>query len=632
MLSQIRDKIVGPIGLIVLGIIAVSFVFFGATLNFAGGNQYAAKVDGSEIGIMDFENTYRAQLDANPQLAQLPAEFRAQMRNSVLESMIRERLVDLYLAEAGYQISETQLTEQIQQVPEFQIDGKFDLKTAEELLALNGLSRADFRNLQRARMRTDQLRRAIGATAVVTPSEYRRYLNLVAEQRLVSTARFDLGTIAEEVEVSDEAISAYYEENDTLYLLPESASIEYIEMSRTVVAESIEISEERLAEYYKESQSRYLQDEQRRARHILILSEDDEVAAEELARSLVARIQAGEPFADLAATHSKDGSTGSQGGDLGARTSDQLSDELASAVFTMEVGDVSGPIKSDFGFHVVQLDEILEQGPLPLEQVRSELLVELREQETDGLFRDLTRAASDALFDHSDMQSIAATIDAEVQTADNIQRENAGPFGNNQAAIDAIFDARVLLDGEISEVIELDASRAAIFKVTAHTPASRYALEDVREQVATAVRSNEAEKIIAERAALLMEALNNGEDFGIAAESAGATVAPTTLVGRQNASVDPAVLSQIFASRKPSQDAPVRGQVRDQSGGQTIFSIEAVLPGRPETIPLADRDAGKEQLSRQSGGADYLAFVESLYAEADIAINEDVVAAPDLFQ
>ena len=293
---------------------------------------------------------------------------------------------------------------------------------------------------------------------------------------------------------------------------------------------------------------------------------------------------------------------------------------------------MSGPIKSEFGFHVVRLEEILEQGPLPLEQVRGELLTELRERETEDLYRDLTRAASDALFDNSDMQSIAAAIGAEVQTADNVQRTDAGPFGNNQAAIDTIFDPAILNDGEISEVIELDASRSAIFKVVEHTPASRQPLEDVREQVASAVRGIEAEKIIADRAAQLMEALDSGEDFGIAAESAGANVRPTTLVGRQDASIDPAVLAQIFASRKPAQNAPVIGKVRDQSGGQTIFSIEAVLPGRPESIPLADRDAGKEQLALQSGGADYLAFVESLYAEADIVINEDVVAASDVFQ
>jgi peptidyl-prolyl cis-trans isomerase D len=631
MLTNIREKVIGPLGLVILAIIAVSFVFVGATLNFAG-NVYAAKVDGTEISVGQFENAYRSQLDANPQLASLPDEFRGQLRLNVLQSLIREQLVENHLSDAGYQISEMQLTEAIQRVPEFQVDGQFDLETAEALLADNGLTRAQFRSVQRSRMRTEQLRRAIGGTAVVTPSEYRRYLNLIAEQRLVSLARFDLAAAADEVEVSEEAIAAFYEENDTLYLLPEAATIEYIELNRAEVAEGVEISEEALNEYYLDSQNRYLQEEQRRARHILILSEDDEAAALATAESLTARIDAGEPFADLAATYSKDGTTSSQGGDFGARTRAQLSDEVGSAVFTMAVGEVSGPIKSDFGFHIVRLDEILEQGPLPLDQVRGELLAELRERETDGLYRDLTRAASDALFDNEDMASIAAAVGVDVQAADNIQRSNAGPFGNNQVAVDAIFDERVLVDGEISEVIEVDANRSAIFHVVGHAPASRQPLEEVHEQVSAAVRRIEAQTIIADRAAQLMEALNNGEDFGIAAESAGAIVSPTALIERQDQQTDPAVMGRIFSSSKPAQDAPVRGQVNDQSGGLTVFSLEAVLPGRPESIPLADRDAGKEQLALQSGGADYLAFVERLYTNADVVINDDAVAAQDLFQ
>lgn len=631
MLTQIREKIVGPIGLAILAIIAVSFVFFGATLNFAG-NIYAAKVEGSEISVGEFENAYRVQLDNNPTLASMPAEFRGSVRLNVLENLIRERLVELHLAEAGYQVSEVQLTESIQRIPDFQVDGQFNLEAAESLLAQNGLTSAQFRNTQRARLRIDQLRRAIGGTALVTPSQYRRYLNLVAEQRLVSLARFDLQAAAAEVEVSEEQIAAFYEENDTMFLLPETASIEYIELNRADVAAQVEISEEALNEYYLDSQNRYLQDEQRRARHILVLSGDDELAAEEKAKGLVARIEAGEPFADLASTYSEDGTTSSQGGDLGARTRTQLSDELGSAVFTMGVGEVSGPIKSDFGFHIVRLDEILEQGPLPLEQVRGELLSELREQETDGMFRDLTRAASDALFDHDDMQSIAETIDVELQSAEGIQRDDAGPFGNNQVAIDAIFDEGVLLDGEISEVIEIDANRSAIFKVVEHAPASREALENVHDQVSAAVRSIEAESIVQDRAAQLLEALNNGEDFGIAAESAGAIVSPTTLIGRQDPEIDPFVLGEIFSSAKPAQDAPVRGQVGDQTGGQTVFSLEAVIPGRPQSIPLADRDAGKEQLAMQAGGADFRAFVEALYNDADIVINDDAVAASELLQ
>ncbi len=631
MLTKIREKIVGPLGLVILGAIALSFVFFGATLNFAG-NIFAAKVDGSEIGITQFENSYRQQLDANPQLASLPPEFRAQFRQNILESLIRERLVELYLTEEGYQISEMQLTAAIQRVPDFQVDGKFNLEAAEILLAQNGLTTASFRNAQRSQLRLEQLRRAVGGTALITPSEYRRYLNLVAEQRLVSIATFDVANAAAEVEVSEEQILAFYEENDTLYLQQETASIEYIEISRADVADSIEISEEVLNEYYLDSQNRYMQDEQRQARHILILSGDDEVAAEATAQDLMARIEAGESFEELAIANSGDGTTASQGGDLGVRTRPQLSDELGSAVFTMAAGELSGPIKSDFGFHIVRLEEILEPGPLPLDQVRGELMSELRDRETEGLYRDLARAASDALFETSDMQTIADAVELYVRTADGVQRSNAGPFGNNQAAIDAIFDASVLIDGEVSEVIEIDANRSAIFKVTAHTPAARQPLDAVREDVSLTVRSIAAQTIVFDRAALLMQALENGEDFGIAAESAGAMVSPTALVGRQNNQIDPTVMAQIFTSPKPTQDAPVRAQVADQSGGQTVFSLEAVLPGRPESIPLADRDEGKEQLALQAGGADFIAFVESLYLDADIVVNQDVVAASDLLQ
>jgi peptidyl-prolyl cis-trans isomerase D len=631
MLTQIREKIVGPIGLVVLGAIALSFVFFGASLNFAG-NVYAAKVDGSEIGINQFENVYRQQLDANPQLAMLPPEFRAQYRQSIVESLIRDRLVELHLVEAGYQISEAQLTAAIQRVPEFLVDGKFDLDSAETLLAQNGLTTASFRNIQRNQLRLDQLRRAIGGTSLVTPSDYRRYLNLVTEQRLVSIATFDLASAAAEFEISEEEIAAYYTENDSLYLLPEVASIEYIEINRDDVAASIEISDEILNEYYLDSQSRYMQDEQRRARHILILSGDDEVAAEATAQDLLARIEAGESFEELASENSADGTTATQGGDLGVRTRAQLSDEVGSAVFTMVEGELTGPIKSEFGFHIVRLDEVLEQGPLPLDDVRGELLSELRDRETEGLYRDMARTASDALFETSDMQTIADAVELYVRTADGVQRTDAGPFGSNQAAIDAIFSDSVLLDGEVSEVIELDATRSAIFKVVAHEDASRRSLDAVREDVSVAIRSIAAEAIIFERAALLMQALENGEDFGIAAESAGATVLPTALIGRQNNQIDPNVMAEIFASAKPSDDAPVHIQVADQIGGQAVVSLEAVLPGRPESIPLADRDAGKEQLTQQSGGAEFSAFVEALYRDADIVINQDVVAASDLLQ
>jgi peptidyl-prolyl cis-trans isomerase D len=631
MLTKIREKFTGWIAFAILALIGVPFLFLGyGSYDFLGG-AFAAKVDGSEIGILQFEEAYRDQVEANPALADLPEDFRVQVREGVLQSLVRERLISLYVAENGYQVSDEMLDRAIMSIPDFQVEGVYDEATANSILLQNGMTPAQFKAAQRSVMRTNQLRRAIGGTSIVTPADYRRFLNLVAEQRLVTLASFDIASVAGDVEVSDETIQAFYDSNESLFLTEETADVEFIEVRRDAVAETIQITEDALYEFYLDNQDRYLQDEQRRARHILILSQDDDAAAEATANELLARLEAGESFAELAAENSDDTLTASNGGDLGALTRTQLSDELGGAIFSMAVGEIEGPVRTDFGFHIVQLDEVLEQGPLPLEQVRGELLSELRDRESEDAFRALESQVSDALFDAPDIQSIAAATGLEVQTAEGFTRSGGEPIGANQAAIDAIFDASVLFDGQISEVVELDANRSAIFKVTQRYEASRLPLEDVRDQIEQGIRAQEAQTIIFNRAEQLLTALNDGEDFGVAAEAAGAAVSEPMLLGRQDTQIDQNVLGQVFTAKKPLQGAPTRGSVVNAMGGMTVFSLEAVLPGRPESIPLADRDAGKLELASQIGTSEYIAFIEALYDDADIVISEDVLAAQDLF-
>ena len=631
MLTLIREKFTGKIAIAVLALIGIPFLFFGVSAPLTE-SQVAATVDGSDIGVMQFEQAYRDQLDANPTWAQFPDEIRVQIRQSILDQLIRERLIDMYLIEDGYQISDKLLTGWLQRVPDFQLDGVFDMDTYRNWLLTRGLEPTQFEISQRAALRSDQLRRAIGGTSLITPADYRRFLNLVAEQRLVSLATFDIESAMSEVEVRDEMVVAFYDSNDTLFLTEETAEVAFIEIRRDEISGNIEISEDELLDFYVDNQDRYLQDEQRQARHILVLSDDDEDAAEAEAAALLARIQAGESFEALAAEHSDDGGTASRGGDLGVLTRSQLPGELGGAVFSMDAGEVSGPIKSDFGFHVVQLDAILEQGPLPLDQVRGELLTELRDREAEDAFRELERQVSDALFDAADLETIAAASGLEVKTASGFTRAGGEPIGANQAAIDAVFDARVLYEGEISEVIELDASRSAVFMVTQHNEASRQSLEDVREDIVAALQAQEAQTIVFNRAEQLLVALNNGEDFGTAGEAAGAAVSAPTLLTRQNAEMDQAVLAEVFMAKKPTLSAPVTGSAGNSLGGITVFSLDAVLAGRPESIPLADRDAGKLELAQQAGTADYLAFVQALYDKADIVVSEDALAAQDLFQ
>jgi peptidyl-prolyl cis-trans isomerase D len=630
MLQNIREKFTGWIAAAILALIAVTFVFVGGA-NFAFvGSNYAAKVDGSEIGLGQFEQAYRDQLQQNPQFAQLPDELRQTLRRNVLEQLIQQRVIDNYLEEAGYRISDEQLMGMIQQTPDFQVNGRFDMETYRNLLAQNGYEPATFERAQRITLLRNQLERAVRGSAVLSPAAYRRYLNLAGEQRVVAMATLGADTVSDQIEISDEMVTAYYDENPSLYQLPESADVQYVEITRSDVAAAANVSEQEIVEYYDFNKDRYLQDEQRQARHILITFGDDEAAAEERATALLARINAGEPFEDLARTNSEDSVTAPQGGDLGMLTREQLPGDLGSAIFAMDEGEVQGPIESEFGFHVVRLDRILEQGPLPLEQVRAELIAELQDQKAETRFRELERELSDALFDATSIQQLAAAVNGEVMTVEGFTREGGQPLGSDPVIVDAVFDELILSGDRLSEIIEVDASRSVVVQVTNHYPAARQPLEEVRDQVVGALRRQQAEALMAARADEMIAAVESGADFAAAAEAVGATAGEPVLMNRNDQEADQFVSVAVFTAPKPTEDDPTLGSTRNGEGGYTVFSVEAVLPGRPESLPVEQRDAGKAQLTDQAGIGDFIAFVQALREDAEVIINEDAVAATDI--
>ena len=294
MLQNIREKFTGTFALVVLVLLAIPFVFVGvgANYSFFGGSS-AAVVDGEEISLGLFEARYRDVVESNPTLVSADEAQRLQVRRQILDNLVYEQLIENYLNEHGYRIGDEQIVEAIRSQPEFQTDGRFDREAYNAALLAGRVSSADFERSQRSGLRRRQLQLAIAATAFVTPAEYRRYINLIAEQRLVTTANFSPEMLTEAIEIGDEALSAYYDDNPTLFQNPESADIEYIMIDRNEVAAGIVVTEEELAIYYEENQYRFLQDEQREARHILFTFGDDEDAAEAEALDVLARINAG---------------------------------------------------------------------------------------------------------------------------------------------------------------------------------------------------------------------------------------------------------------------------------------------------------------------------------------------------
>lgn len=628
MLQNIRDRFTGGFAVAILALLCVPFVFFGINYNFMGGG-YAAKVDGVEISAAELQEGYQAALARYAEMgSDLPPELHSLVMESVLTNLIRETLVNRHLSDEGYRIGNKTVTDLIRNVPEFQADGKFSKELYYTWLESQGVSATQFEESRRHAMRLAQFQRGIAATAFVTPAEYRRYLNLYGEQRQAAIATFAIDKAVEKIEVTDDEIAAYYDAHPEEFQAPESVDIAYIEVNRNVLAQDVEVSEEELQAYYKESGNRYLQDERRQARHILLAFGDDEAAAKEQATALAARARAGEPFEDLARQYSEDGGTAEQGGDLGMVPQSQMPGPLGDAIFSMKEGEIAGPVRSDFGFHIVRLDAIEPGGPLPFEQVRAELERELRDIGADDAYRELERKLSDALFDAEELQTMADATGLEVQTASGFSRSGGEPFGNNQAAIDAVFDPQVLAEGAISEIVEIDANRSAVFEVRNHHEAALRPPDEVRDGIVAKLRSERAREIVHERALELEAELAGGAEFAAAAKAAGADIKPLALRRRQDSNVDPRVLEAIFRAPKPEAGNPSVGNAVTQGGDYAVYSIASVVPGRPEAIPLQERDSGKLQLASESGRADYTAFILELERGADIVRSESQLTEP----
>jgi peptidyl-prolyl cis-trans isomerase D len=235
------------------------------------------------------------------------------------------------------------------------------------------------------------------------------------------------------------------------------------------------------------------------------------------------------------------------------------------------------------------------------------------------------------LFEAKDLQTMAQSLGLEVLSAQGFTRSGGAPFGSNQAAIDAVFDPRILNEGGISDIVEIDANRSVVLRVTRHQEAMRQAPADVRDTIVAAVRRTRAQAMVQDRVSAMQEALGAGVPFADAAAKVEAGAAPYAVIDRLNKDLDGRVLESIFRAKKPPEGKPRVGSAVTANGDYVVFSIDAVAPGRPESVPLADRDERKKTLAGQSGGADYAALVLQLERDADIVRNEDALVEQDNF-
>ncbi|HEY6123384.1 MAG TPA: SurA N-terminal domain-containing protein, partial [Steroidobacteraceae bacterium] len=394
MLQRIRDGLQGQKWLagFVLGAIGLTFVFWGGSgaLDFTGmSGTTAAEVDGVKIPA---EEATRAWSDTQARWARqfgtdIPPEQRVAMQQNILDGLVLRKLVAKRLDDAKFRVSDAKVLAEFQNIPSFQgPDGKFDVATARSVLAQNNLSENQFFEETRSQLLMDQLQQGIGGSYFVTRGEQQRMFNLENEEREVQYAQFAADQFAGADPIDDAAIKAYYDKNGDRFMSTESVALEFAELRLEQLATQVAPSDADLQKLYDENRGMYVLDERRRARHIVItVNGDADAAALKQAETVAAEARAGKDFAELAKKYSND-ATANDGGDLGFVQKQDFPSPLGDTLFAMNVGDVSAPVKSQFGYHILKLEQIQAGEAKPFADVRAELDSQYRQDQAAELF------------------------------------------------------------------------------------------------------------------------------------------------------------------------------------------------------------------------------------------------------
>jgi peptidyl-prolyl cis-trans isomerase D len=510
------------------------------------------------------------------------------------------------------------------------VDGQFSNDVYEGLLANQGLSPTMFEALQRESLEVGDLQSGIVDSTFLTPAEFRRYIELYNQKREVAYALFDTAGFSTDVTIDDAAIAARYENNQASYQTAETVDLEYIELALADIAATIELTEEDLRAAYEEERERFETAEERRASHILIeVADGDEAAARATAESVATRLRNGEDFAAVAAELSADAGTKTQGGDLGWIARGMLAGPFEDTLFAMQVGEVSAPVRTEFGFHIIRFDELRAGELQPFEAVRDELAAETRTRRAENEFYDRANQLGDAAFDaYDELATVATAAGLPIKTLMGFPRSgDPNAFANSAAVVQAAFADEIVDSGRNSELVELADDHVLVLRVTAHHLSTVKPLDEVREQIREELTRERAQQLAEEAAQAFLTAVEQGSDAAERATALGGTWMPAAWVMRTDETVPTEVLSAAFGMPKTS-GAPQREIIALANGGQAVIVLTGVEPGEPTSMTQSERDQRQQQLADQAARAELTGYIGSIRNTATVRIPDEILNPP----
>lgn len=627
MLQFIRERAQGVVAVIIILFLCLTFLLWGIDEYLrAGRTVVVAEVNGEEIDLGAYQKSFQ-QLRQRAQ-AELGDQFDSDLwtqdstKKRALDMLIEERLLAQAVDDSRLRISMPQVAAFIRGAETFAVDGKFSVERYKQAVNMLGFTETGFEQQARTDLAVQQLRAGIALSAFATEPEAQRIAQLFAQKRDVGYALVEPPEAAS-IEVTDADAESYFKDNQEQFRVLEKVTLEYLELTMDALKSEIPVDDALLNAYYDANKEAYTTQEQRSANHILVQVKKGATAAEDTAakaklESLRALIQGGMSFEDVAKQNSDDIGSRAEGGDTGLFPRGVMAPEFEAAAFSLKVGELSQPVKTEFGYHLIRVREIRPGGLAAFADVRAQVEDAYRREQAETLYFERAEEFSDAVTEHPDsLEAAAETLGLKPQLSASLTRQEVEERFSRDVA-NAAWEPEVLTEGLASVPVEIDSSRIVAVRVTEHAPTHIPAFADVKSDVIDTVRDQRARDTASKRGTAIVERLKKGEavDAVMGAEKLDWQEAKG--VSRDSSELNRAVARAAFQAALTPDGEPVVLGVALGSGSYAVVKVANLVLPTAEALAGKNVEAIQRDASRAYMAATWRGFMTQLRTDGKV--------------
>lgn len=637
MLTAIKERASGWIAWTLVALISIPFALWGINSYFEGASKIVvATVNGVEIEKTDYQNSLSDQRRMLVQMMgqNVDADYFASraFKLQVLETLIDSRLQAEYLRDRGFRVTDEQLSKKISSFSAFQVDGQFDPTRYEQLVRNAGLSVEGFERQQRQQGAIDQLRAGLRGSSLVVSSMTDRAIELLYQRRVAQFTVVDIAAFEDSLVVGSEALRDEFDANKAQYVQPEQMQVEFIRLSVDELGKQANVSELEQRAFYDNNVERFTQPESRSASHILLsLAENDAEdvvdTREQEAKGIAARARSGEDFAKLAETYSKDPGSASRGGDLGIIRPGAMAPSFETVVFDLKEGQISDPVRTAYGWHIIKVTNIRESNVRPFDEVMSEIKTILEREWAENQFITMAEDFQNLIFEQPDSLNAASDfLGTPIERSDWFSRTTGDGIASNDLVRETAFSPEVLVDRLNSEMLEIGSDTLVAVRFADFREKRQKDFNEVKDQIERVLAARVAAEAQEKFATKLVETLESGADWDnlLAVEGLSSADLPEDLESTTD-DVARAVARVVYSVGAPNPGTPVFGSARLSATDYLIYKLDEVVAGDISQIS-GDQVSEVEDLVESRVGEELHAGIgRALRTAADVQIFEEAL-------